>query len=232
MRGFGQATRVNGWKSVSKSLCWRDLHLSDSSRCASFGAARSKPPSPLRHLTTDDDPTTFVAVNQTVRRAQEGDADAFRVLYEDHGGRVYALCLRLSGDRAAAEELTQDVFVRVWEKLETFRGESAFSTWLHRLAVNEVLGDKRSASRRTRRVLSTDQPELLERPRTDSGQGGHWDLDNAIAGLPEGARTVFVLHDVEGYRHEEIASMTGIAEGTSKAQLHRARRLLREKLQR
>mgnify|MGYP003693709075 CR=1 FL=1 len=154
------------------------------------------------------------------------------MLYEDHGGRVFALCLRLSGDRGEAEELTQDVFVRVWERLETFRGESAFSTWLHRLAVNEVLGEKRSASRRTRRVLSTDQPELLERPRADSGQGGHLgprQCDRAAAG---GARTVFVLHDVEGYRHEEIASMTGIAEGTSKAQLHRARRLLREKLQR
>ncbi len=119
--------------------------------CASLGQSGLNLPPPLRHLTTDDDPTLFVAVNQTVRRAQEGDADAFRMLYEEHGGRVYALCLRLSGDRAAAEELTQDVFVRVWEKLETFRGESAFSTWLHRLAVNEVLGEKRSASRRARR---------------------------------------------------------------------------------
>jgi len=179
---------------------------------------------------SDDDPTPFEAVNQTVRRAQEGDADAFRTLYEEHGGRVFALCLRLSGDRAAAEELTQDVFVRVWERLETFRGDSAFSTWLHRLAVNEVLGEKRSASRRARRVVSTDEPESLERPRTESGAMEHWELSNAIAWLPEGARIVFVLHDVEGYQHDEIASMTGIAEGTSKAQLHRARRLLREKL--
>jgi RNA polymerase sigma-70 factor (ECF subfamily) len=180
--------------------------------------------------TNDDNPTLFEAVNQTVRRAQEGDADAFRTLYEEHGGRVFAICLRLSGDRAEAEELTQDVFVRVWERLETFRGDSAFSTWLHRLAVNEVLGEKRSASRRTRRVFSTDQPESLERPRSDSREIGNWDLDHAIAALPEGARVIFVLHDVEGYRHDEIASMTGIAEGTSKAQLHRARRLLREKL--
>lgn len=169
-------------------------------------------------------------MNQTVRRAQDGDADAFRTLYEEHGGRVFALCLRLSGDRAAAEELTQDVFVRVWERLSTFRGDSAFSTWLHRLAVNEVLGEKRSASRRSRRVLVTDQPEALERPRSESREMEHWDLSSAIARLPEGARVIFVLHDVEGYRHDEIASMTGIAEGTSKAQLHRARRLLREKL--
>jgi RNA polymerase sigma-70 factor (ECF subfamily) len=232
MRGFGQATRVNGWKSVSKSLGWRDLHLSDSNLRASLGRSPVNLPSFTGISTSDDNPTPFEAVNQTVRRAQEGDADAFRMLYEEHGGRVFALCLRLSGDRAEAEELTQDVFVRVWERLETFRGDSAFSTWLHRLAINEVLGEKRSASRRARRVLSTDQPELLERPRADSGQAGHWDLDAAIAGLPEGARTVFVLYDVEGYRHEEIASMTGIAEGTSKAQLHRARRLLREKLQR
>jgi RNA polymerase sigma-70 factor (ECF subfamily) len=230
MRGFGQATPVNGWKSVSKSLWWRDLHLSDSNLRTSLGQSPVNLTSSTGISTSDDNPTPFEAVNQTVRRAQEGDADAFRELYEEHGGRVFALCLRLSGDRAEAEVLTQDVFVRVWEKLETFRGESAFSSWLHRLAVNEVLGEKRSASRRARRVLSTDQPESLERPRTDSGHGGHWDLDAAIAGLPEGARAVFVLHDVEGYRHEEIASMTGIAEGTSKAQLHRARRLLREKL--
>jgi RNA polymerase sigma-70 factor (ECF subfamily) len=197
-----------------------------------LGQAPVNLPSSTGISTNDDNPTLFEAVNQTVRRAQEGDADAFRMLYEEHGGRVFALCLRLSGDRAEAEELTQDVFVRVWERLETFRGESAFSTWLHRLAVNEVLGEKRSASRRTRRVFSTDQPESLERPRTDSGEIGNWDLDDAIASLPEGARVVFVLHDVEGYRHEEIGSMTGIAEGTSKAQLHRARRLLREKLER
>jgi RNA polymerase sigma-70 factor, ECF subfamily len=230
MRGFGQATRVNGWKSVPKSLWWRDLHLSDSNLCASLGQSPVNLPSSTGISTNDDDPTPFEAVNQTVRRAQEGDADAFRMLYEEHGGRVYALCLRLSGDRAEAEELTQDVFVRVWERLETFRGDSAFSTWLHRLAINEVLGEKRRASRRSRRVVSTDQPESLERPRGESGETENWDLSNSIAGLPEGARAVFVLHDIEGYQHEEIASMTGIAEGTSKAQLHRARRLLREKL--
>lgn len=179
----------------------------------------------------DDIARVAPPVNETVRRAQAGDSNAFRALYDEHAGRVFAICLRLAGDRGQAEELTQDVFVRVWERLETFRGESAFSTWLHRLAVNEVLGARRSAGRRERRVSTVEEPERLERaPRSPPSEGS--DLEAAIARLPEGARTVFVLHDVEGFQHEEIGAMTGIAEGTSKAQLHRARRLLRENLER
>jgi RNA polymerase sigma-70 factor (ECF subfamily) len=166
-----------------------------------------------------------------VRRAQQGDAAAFEELYRTHAGRIHALCLRLEGDQARAEELTQDVFVRAWERIATFRGESAFGTWLHRLAVNVVLADRRSLWRRGRRLVFTDDPAAFERPG-ETVTGTASDLEGAIAALPRGARTVFVLHDVEGYTHQEIARLSGIAEGTSKAQLFRARRLLREALDR
>jgi len=168
-------------------------------------------------------------VNETVRRAQQGDHAAFRTLYETHVGRVFALCLRIAGNAAEAEEHVQDVFVRAWERLGSFRGESAFSTWLHRLAVNEVLQARRSAGRRTARVALAADPAALEQAPLRAGPPSP-DLAHAVARLPEGARTVFVLHDVEGYQHEEIAALVGIAEGTSKAQLFRARRLLREAL--
>lgn len=166
-----------------------------------------------------------------VRRAQSGDQEAFGDLYRAHAGRVYALCLRLEADAARAEELTQDVFVRAWERLASYRGDSAFGTWLYRLAVNVVLSDRRSAWRRARRVLVTADPSALEPPAAMPA-GRDLDLEQAIAALPPGARTVFVLHDVEGYTHDEIAGLSGIAEGTSKAQLFRARRLLREALNR
>lgn len=168
-------------------------------------------------------------MQETVRRAQAGDAAAFRALYDEHVGRVYALCLRLAGDRAEAEEHTQDVFVRAWERLRGFRGESAFSTWLHRLAVNEVLQARRAGGRRSARVVTMEDGGASQASGT-APPAPAADLAGAIAALPPGARAVFVLHDVEGYRHEEIAALTGVAEGTSKAQLHRARRLLREAL--
>jgi RNA polymerase sigma-70 factor (ECF subfamily) len=146
---------------------------------------------------------------------------------------VYALCLRLTADTAAAEELTQDAFVRAWEGLGSFRGESAFSSWLYRLTVNVVLLRLRAGRRRSARVVSTADPAILEPPAGDAGgPGAGLDLERAVARLPPGAREVFVLHDVEGYRHEEIARLVGIAVGTSKAQLFRARRLLREALNR
>ena len=168
-------------------------------------------------------------MNDTVQKARQGDREAFHALYQTHVGRVFALCLRLTGRAEEAEEHTQDVFVRVWERLAGFRGESAFSTWLHRLTVNEVLQARRSAGRRSARVVLADDPARFERPGPDTPSAAP-DLERAIATLPEGARTVFVLHDVEGYRHDEIAGLLGIAEGTSKAQLFRARRLLREAL--
>jgi len=166
-----------------------------------------------------------------IHRAQQGDRAAFEALYRAHAGRVYALCLRLTADAAQAEERTQDAFVRAWERLATFRGDSSFSSWLYRLTVNEVLLGRRAERRREQRIVTTDDPAALERPR-GAEVGAALDLERAVAALPPGAREVFVLHDVEGYRHEEIAELTGIAVGTSKAQLFRARRLLREALNR
>jgi len=170
-------------------------------------------------------------VNELERRAQQGDRSAFEQLYRLHAGRVYALCLRLAGDAVEARRLAQDAFVRAWERLPGFRGDSAFSSWLHRLTVNVVLADRRAASRRQRRVvIDGDAVDAAGPP--DAWSPERLDLERAIAALPPGARAVFVLFDIEGYGHEEIAAMTGIAPGTSKAQLHRARRLLREALSR
>lgn len=171
-----------------------------------------------------------------VARAQAGDQTAFRELYRQNAGRVYALCLRLTGDARDADERTQDVFVRLWDKLRSFRGDSAFSSWLHRLAVNVVLNERRTTGRRERRVTLADDPDNVvgahHAAPLPSPSGLSIDLERAIAELPDGAREVFVLFDIEGYGHGEIAELTGIAEGTSKAQLFRARRLLREKLER
>lgn len=172
---------------------------------------------------------------ELVHRAQAGDRVAFEQLYRDNVGRVYALCFRMAGTADLAEELAQDVFVRAWQKLGSFRGESAFSSWLHPLTVNVALSERRSRRRRVARVMTTDDLTEFERPgpptRSDGPEAG-FDLERALATLPPGARAVFVLHDVEGYKHGEIAERTGVATGTSKAQLHRARRLLREALKR
>lgn len=166
-----------------------------------------------------------------VRRAQADDRAAFDALYGHHVGRVYAVCLRMSASRSEAERLTQDVFVRAWQRLKSFRGESAFASWLYRLAVNVVLEDGRRNSRRTARVAVLPDPDQLEHMQgKTSHDDERMDLERAIATLPPGARAVLVLHDIEGYKHEEIARMTGTAVGTVKAQLHRARRLLRERL--
>ncbi|HVR69992.1 MAG TPA: RNA polymerase sigma factor [Vicinamibacteria bacterium] len=157
---------------------------------------------------------------------------AFEQLYRDHVGRVFALCLRLAGDASLAEDLAQEAFVRAWRKLGTFRGESAFSSWLYALTVNTALSERRARRRRTARVVTTDDLSAFDRPGRAARPDHGFDLERALATLPPGARAVLVLHDVEGYKHKEIADMTGIAAGTSKAQLHRARRLLREALAR
>jgi RNA polymerase sigma-70 factor (ECF subfamily) len=167
-----------------------------------------------------------------VARAQAGDQTAFRELYRQHAGRVYALCLRLTGDGRDAEERTQDVFVRLWDKLRSFRGDSAFSSWLHRLAVNVVLNERRTTGRREQRVIPAEDLDNVAGAQHAAPLHLNIDLERAIAELPDGAREVFVLYDIEGYGHGEIAQLVGIAEGTSKAQLFRARRLLREKLER
>ena len=166
-----------------------------------------------------------------VTRAQAGDVQAFEQLYRDNLGRVYALCFRLAGNPTLAEELTQDVFVRAWQKLGSFRGESAFFSWLYPLAVNVALSERRARRRRTSRVFNTDDLTPFDRPERPPGPEGGFDLERALGALPPGARAVFVLHDVEGYKHEEIAELTGVATGTSKAQLHRARKLLKERLE-
>ncbi len=165
-----------------------------------------------------------------VQRAQTGDMAAFEALYRAHCGRVHALCLRMTRNAAEAEDLTQEAFVRAWRKLESFRGESAFTTWLHRLTVNLVLTNRRAHTRRAERVTSTDDLTPFDAGGRELPAGTSLDLEQAIAQLPVGARRVFVLHDVEGYRHHEIADMLGLAVGTTKAQLHRARRILRKAL--
>jgi RNA polymerase sigma-70 factor, ECF subfamily len=164
-----------------------------------------------------------------VERARGGDARAFESLYREHSAAVYGLCLRMTASRNQAEELTQETFVRAWRALASFRGESALGSWLHRLAVNVVLEAGRSERRRTARVVPV--PDLSGFGRAGTAEPGiAVDLQRALATLPDGARTVFVLHDVEGYRHEEIAAMRGVSTGATKSQLHRARRLLREAL--
>lgn len=166
-----------------------------------------------------------------IRRAQTRDARAFELLYRTHVPRVYAVCLRLTADVRRAEELTQTAFIHLWEKLPLFRGESAFASWLHRLAVNTVLMDFRAARRREARVFGVADPAALETPPAARSADARLDLAQAIAGLPPQARTVFVLHDVEGYTHEEIAGRMELQTGTTKAHLHRARKLLQEALQ-
>jgi RNA polymerase sigma-70 factor (ECF subfamily) len=178
-----------------------------------------------------------------VRRAQRGDVGAYESLYREHVGRVHALCLRVTGDRGLAAELTQDVFVRAWERLAQFRGESVFGTWLHRLTVNLVLEHARAESRRVRRVrFASELPAdpatgaapdpAAEYASAPSSPDERIDFERAVARLSPGARTVFVLHDVEGYKHGEIARLTGTAEGTLRAQLHTARRKMMEMLSR
>ncbi len=165
-----------------------------------------------------------------VRRAQARDLRAFERLYHTHVGRVHAICLRMTANLTRAEELTQKTFVLVWEKLPLFRGDSAFASWLHRVAVNTVLAELRAEHRRTERVFATEDPLAFETPPASPPAGIRLDLEQAIATLPPHARAVFVLHDIEGWQHNEIADQLGVAVGTSKAQLHRARKLLQEAL--
>jgi RNA polymerase sigma-70 factor (ECF subfamily) len=178
-------------------------------------------PSPSSPALSD---TTPDGVDDVVRRAQTGDIEAFETLYRTHCAAIFALCRRMIGDEQAARDLVQDVFVRAWQRLPSFRGQSALGTWLHRLAVNVVLEQLRSTKRELARFIDDDGDDSL--PARPSSPDARIDLDRAVAKLPTGARTVFVLHDVHGYSHDEIAQMTGIAAGTARAQLFRARRAL------
>ena len=169
------------------------------------------------------------AVDATL--AASGDAHAFERLYRGHIGRIVSLARRMLSEDEA-DEAAQDVFVRAWSRLASFRGDSQFSTWLHRIAVNAVLQKRRGDKRRELRVETRDAEQLAEAPAVRVTMAERMDLERAVAALPEGARAVFLLHDVQGYKHHEIADMMGLAVGTTKAQLHRARRLLREALER
>lgn len=185
-----------------------------------------------RRVSPDSDqPASGLAEEaEWVARARAGEVQAFERLYRGHVGRMYALCLRMCGNALEAEEMVQEAFVRAWEKLGTFRGDSAFASWLHRLTVNVVLGAWRSRGRRREQVVAMDDAASLTHPSHEPQPRHRVDLERAIGELPTGARTIFVLHDVEGYTHRELAELTGLAEGTCKAQLHRARRLLRGRL--
>ena len=170
--------------------------------------------------------TTDSAVEDAVRRAQAGDVDAFGAVYRVHAPAIHALCRRMLGNDEDAREMVQDVFVRAWERLASFRGESALRTWLHRLGVNLIL-ERLRATRRDALRFADDPGDLPAAGWTlDRRLDAEMDLAAALDRLPTGSRMVLVLHDIEGYSHEEIAAMTGIAPGTSRAQLWRARRHL------
>lgn len=178
---------------------------------------------PIDILPTSGDDAHIDAV---VRRAQQGDVDAFEIVYRAQAPAIHALCRRMSGNEPDARELVQDVFVRAWEKLESFRGQSTLATWLHRLAVNVVLQHLRTAKRDGLRMIDDVDEATFGSRSPATGLEAGMDMDWALTKLPAGARTVFVLHDVHGYSHDEIAQMAGIAAGTARAQLWRARRAL------
>lgn len=174
---------------------------------------------------------------QLIARAQQGDEAAFAALFGAHKRRVYSLCLRMTGDTAEAEDLTQEAFLQLFRKISTFRGESAFTTWLHRLVVNVVLMHlrKKGLQQVSLDEVDTSQEEPVKRDYGDDdrrllGSIDRLRLGRAIAALPRGYRTVFVLHDVEGYEHNEIAQIMDCSTGNSKSQLHKARLKLREYL--
>lgn len=170
------------------------------------------------------------------RKAASGDMQAFEEVYRLHHRRVYSICLRMTGSPTEAEDLTQDIFIHLFHKIGGFRGESAFTTWLHRMTINQVLMHFRRQKRRRAHPVEEVElsAEVVDRVEL-SGRMPVLDqiaLDDALAKLPHGYRTVLILHDVEGYEHEEIARRLGCATGTSKSQLHKARLRLRKLLAR
>jgi RNA polymerase sigma-70 factor, ECF subfamily len=176
-----------------------------------------------------------------VRLAQEGDAVAFERIYRMHSRKVYTLCLRMAGDRTDAEDLTQDVFLQLFRKINTFRGESTFSTWLHRMSVNIVLMRfrKKNITDKSLEAITNPEEESSTPPKEFGGPdlrlNGVVDritLQAAINELPPGYKAMFILHDVQGYNHDEIAEIFGCTAGNSKSQVHKARTRLRELLQR
>jgi RNA polymerase sigma-70 factor, ECF subfamily len=181
-------------------------------------------------------PESPAALGTIVERAQRGDEKAFEELYHAHKQRVFSLCWRVAGERTQAEDLVQEVFLQLHRRIKTFRGESQFSTWLHRLALNVVLMDMRKKSLLTSSLEQTAAENREEgRPEKQYGSQDHrlqfslsrLSLERAIRELPPGYRLVFILHDVQGYEHQEVADMMGCTLGNSKSQLHKARLRLR-----
>lgn len=168
--------------------------------------------------------------SELIARAQQGDQTAFHQLYENYYRRIYALCWRMLADKDSAEDVCQEVFVQLWQKITNFRGESKFGTWLHSVATNVVLGHLRKQKNWIQRIFSIEEQTVVEASVELVDEKETSALDEKIQLLPERARLVFVLFAVEGYRHEEIAKMLNMAVGSSKAQYHRAKSLLRESL--
>src|SRR5712691_785268 len=210
-----------------------------SSRCAAIGPLARNRPSDSDASSALQTPKALTEA-EAIRLAQAGNAAAFEFLYELHGRRVYALCLRMVGNPSDAEDLMQEAFLQLFRKVGTFRGESAFSTWLHRMTVNVVLMRLRRKSLPLASLEEISEPdEDSGGPRKDpgapdlrlSGAVDRVNLERSIEKLPPGYRTVFVLHDVQGYEHNEIADIMGCSVGNSKSQLHKARTRLRDLLQ-
>jgi len=201
-----------------------------------FGSIRQGA-SEKRNLTDASQPGGKLAEAEAIERAKLGDAEAFQFLYDLHKRRVYSLCLRMTANTAQAEDLTQEAFLQLFRKIGTFRGESAFSTWLHRMAVNVVLMQLRKKGLPVVSLEETMEGEE-DAPRKEpgapdrrlTGSVDRLQLQRAVDALPPGYRSIFVLHDVEGYEHNEIAQMVGCSIGNSKSQLHKARMKLRELL--
>ncbi len=184
----------------------------------------------LRTLTTEQRTAAADAEMADAALAASGDGRAFERLYHAHVARIHSLVRRMV-DADQADDITQDIFVRVWEKLSTFRGEAAFGTWLHRLAVNVILGRRQTVSMERKRFFESEGA-LDAIPARSTHSEHRLDFEDALAQLPDGARQVFLLHDVAGYKHEEIAELMDIVPGTSKSQLHHARMALRKHLDR
>ena len=163
-----------------------------------------------------------------ISAAQQGDKQAFHRLYENYLGMVYGVCLRLMVDRALAEDATQEVFIQLWHKLSNFRGDSKFSTWLHSVAANVAISQLRKQRSWLSRVFSSEDVDISDVAAPEVEDHQEDKLAMWIARLPERTRIVFVLHAIDGYRHEEIAQMTNMAVGSSKAQFHRAKQMIKE----
>jgi len=225
----------------------RGIRRIHTDRCAASGPlARNRPSdpsiptSPSSRTGANGRASKAVTEAEAIRLAQAGDAQAFEFLYQLHGRRVYALCLRMVNNPADAEDLMQEAFLQLFRKIGTFRGESAFSTWLHRMTVNVVLMRLRKKALPVASLEETTEPdEETGGPRKDigapdlslSGAIDRVNLQRSVEKLPPGYRTVFVLHDVQGYEHNEIADIMGCSVGNSKSQLHKARTRLRDLLQ-